>query len=266
MHVAAALPPVRPPTAPPRTRSGVIVAALLLLLGGAGYRAAVAVFGSEALEKIALPTPLSALPLTLGDWQGVEVPVSEGVQRVAGNDDFLSRTYRKALTGQSVNVYVGYTARPRTMLRHRPTVCYPSAGFSHLYTRNVSLDESRGLLAMVHSFLKSDLVETRAIVLNYYVLAGAYTIDEKSFWSASWRTPNLSGDFGRYVAQVQIMAPIVTSEEAAIEAVKSFALDSAAELRRLLPGTPEFTAAAAALGAPASAAVATPVAKGADVR
>ncbi|MCC6360763.1 MAG: EpsI family protein [Phycisphaerales bacterium] len=245
MHVAAASPPVRPPRAAPPRRSGVIVAVLLLLLGGVAYRAAVAVFGSEALEKIALPTPLSALPLTLGEWQGVEVPVSEGVQRVAGNDDFLSRTYRRALTGQSVSVYVGYTARPRTMLQHRPTVCYPSAGFSHLYTRNVSLDESHGLVGMVHSFLKSDLVETRAIVLNYYVLAGAYTIDEKSFWSVAWRTPNLSGDFGRYVAQVQVMAPIVTSEEAAVEAVKSFALDSAAELRRLLPGTPEFTAAAA---------------------
>lgn len=253
MHVAAVSPPVPPPTAPPRTRSGVIVAALLLIFGGAGYRAAVAVFGSEALEKIALPTPLSAFPLTLGDWAGTEVPVSEGVQRVAGNDDFLSRTYRKALTGQTVNVYVGYTARPRTMLRHRPTVCYVSAGFSHLGTRNVPLDPASGLKVMVHSFLKTDLVETRAIVLNYYVLAGAYTIDEGSFWSASWRTPNLSGDFGRYVAQVQVMAPIVTSEEAAIEAVKSFAIDSALELRRLLPGTPEFTAAAAGSAAAASA-------------
>lgn len=253
MHVAAAPLPAPPPASAPRRSAGVIAALLLLLLGGAAYRAAVAYFGSDALEKIALPTPLSALPLTLGDWVGTEVPVSEGVQRVAGNDDFLSRTYRKALTGQTVNVYVGYTARPRTMLRHRPTVCYPSAGFTHLGTENVTLDPASGLVGMVHSFLKTDLVETRAIVLNYYVLAGTYTIDEKSFWSAAWRTPNLAGDFGRYVAQVQIMTPIVTSEEAAIDAVKSFAVDSAADLRRLLPGTPEFTAAAAGSTVAASA-------------
>ncbi len=113
-------------------RWGVVLAGALLVAGGAGYRLLADFVGSELATQVRLDPPLATLPMHIGSWIGEDVPVREGVLRIAGNDDYVSRTYRNAETGEVVNLYIGYTARPRTMLRHRPSVCYPSAGWSPL--------------------------------------------------------------------------------------------------------------------------------------
>lgn len=118
---------------------GVIAAAVLLLAGGVGYRVVAAYVGAEMAHPIRLDPPLSSLPLVIGAWQGEEVPLREGVVRIAGNDDYVSRVYRHAETGETVSLYIGYTARPRTMLRHRPSVCYPSAGWTPLHAEEAAL-------------------------------------------------------------------------------------------------------------------------------
>ncbi len=111
---------------------GVVAAAMLLLAGGVAYRALAAYIGAELASPIRLDPPLATLPLAIGNWIGEDVPLREGVLRIAGNDDYVSRSYRHAETGAVVSLYIGYTARPRTMLRHRPSVCYPSAGWTPL--------------------------------------------------------------------------------------------------------------------------------------
>lgn len=241
--------------------SGALLAGLTLLVGGAVYRSASAALEAETSRVIRLDPPLATLPLTIGSWAGEDVPVSEGVQRIARNDDFVSRVYRDQATGESVTLFIGYTARPRTMLRHRPTICYPSAGWTHVGTQVCTVRGSTGFRAapsvpvqsaadaasahaiaesdalpvLVHHFLRTGLVEQRRVVLSYYVLCGQPTVDESSFWSMQWRTPNLARDAHRYVAQVQIAAPAPLSPEAAESAVRRFAAASAAEILRLLP-------------------------------
>lgn len=118
---------------------GVVAAAGLLLAGGVAYRALAAYVGAELATPIRLDPPLATLPLVLGPWHGEDVPVREGVLRIAGNDDYVSRSYRHGETGEVVSLYIGYTARPRTMLRHRPSVCYPSAGWAPLTTTDEQL-------------------------------------------------------------------------------------------------------------------------------
>lgn len=239
--------PVRPssiraeaaPAAPaPRPRWwGVVTAGVALVVAGMGYRALAAYIGGELAQKVQLPTPLASLPLEIGEWQGTDIPLSEGVQRIAGNDDFVNRLYVHRRTGQRVSLYVGYTARPRTMLRHRPTVCYPSAGYSLLGSRDhmaPAAGESRPV--RLHAFLKPGVRESRVLVLNFYVLNGAWTVDEDSFWSLGWRTPNLARDAARYVAQVQVSCPFTESEEAAVLDVIAFVEAAGPGLLALLPG------------------------------
>ena len=43
-------------------------------------------------------------------------------------------------------------------------------------------------------------------MLNYYIVNGQMTLTEEAFTGLGFRTPNLSGDLARYVAQVQISA------------------------------------------------------------
>ncbi|MEW6252474.1 MAG: exosortase-associated EpsI family protein [Planctomycetota bacterium] len=273
-----------------------MAALLLLLAGGALYRTTAAAVQAELSAKIRLPRPLSDLPLVLGSWEGVDVPIRESVQKIAMNDDFVHRQYRNRATGEAVSLYIAYTARPRTMLRHRPTVCYPSAGWSHLGTETIVLtplpvregsgggsssgpcritrspseptapapaaDEPRGASpgssapdpchlspdpsrlspdtvsfpTHLHTFLKADgASEARIVVLNWYVLNGRVTVDEHSFWSLRWRDPNPARDAARYVAQVQITAPLAGGPEAAAASVRSFAEQVAPAVAVLLP-------------------------------
>jgi EpsI family protein len=234
-------PPVRP-GAPPAARAtgrrwwGVATACLALVVAGAGYRAAAAYIGGELAQKVRLPTPLASLPLAIGDWQGEDMPLSAGVQRIAGNDDFVNRQYVHRRSGQRVSLYVGYTARPRTMLRHRPTVCYPSAGFSLLGTRERLVPiagQSRPV--RLHAFLQPSGPEYRVLVLNFYLLNGVWTVDEDSFWSLGWRTPNLARDATRYVAQIQVSCVLTSSEEAATADVVAFIEAVGPQLLALLP-------------------------------
>jgi len=225
---------------------GCVLAGVVLLAGGWGYRVTAAALNAELEAPIRLDPPLSSLPLVIGSWQGEDVPIRESVQKIALNDDYVNRHYRNAETGAAVNLYIGYTARPRTMLRHRPTVCYPSAGWSHLGTHAVeiplrgALPSSSGssslLPALLHVFMRPGADELRTVVLNYYVLSGRVTVDENSFWGLRWRDPNPGRNASRYVAQVQIAVPALSGTEAAERVAQAFAADAAGVILALLPG------------------------------
>jgi EpsI family protein len=215
----------------------VAIAAVVLLIGGWTDRVAASVAAEEVAAKVKLPQALGTLPLTLGAWRGEELPLSAAVQRVAQYDDFVHRRYRCAETADDVTVYIGYTARPRTMLRHRPGVCYPSAGWSGAGTRTAELPGPGGaaLPVLVNRFNKPG-GEQRCVVLNYYVLNGALTVDENSFWGLRYRDGNRNRDASRYVAQIQIMVSATIGYDAAERVAERFAAESAAEILALLPG------------------------------
>jgi len=228
---------------------------MLLLAGGVAHRVVGEYVGAELATPIRLEPPLSTLPMQIGDWQGEEVAVREGVLRIAGNDDYVSRNYRHRRTGETVHLYISYTARPRTMLRHRPSVCYPSAGWTPLIATDEVLDilgpgfpradVAVQLPVRVHWFVKTGIPEQRVVVLNYYVLNGRPTTDENSFWGLTWRDPNRRRDPTRYVAQVQLATSVRTTPEAAASTLRQFAVDSAPLILPLLPARASAAASAA---------------------
>ena len=232
---------LQPP--PQRRWLGSVAAGLLVLAGGAGYRTMAAFIGDEMAAPIQLDPPLRSLPMVIGDWQGKEIPLAESTLRIAGNDDYVNRTYRNQATGEAVGLYIAYTARPRTMLRHQPSVCYPSGGWipTGVEDLQLSLADGRLLPVRLQRFYRPGLVEQRVVVLNYYVLNGVATIDENSFWGLGWRTPNLSRDASRYVAQVQV-AVTERLDGLAARAAQAFATEVAPAAAKLLPGTAPATA------------------------
>lgn len=185
-----------------------LVALFLLLSSGITYHILATQINAVANRPVRLEKPLSSVSNQIGDWQGHDVEVSETVLKVAANDDYLMRSYTNASLRASVNLYVAYSARPRTMLGHRPSVCYPSAGYVHQETRKIEIVTSSGrrISALLHRFNKPLTGSRDTLVLNFYIVNGAFTTEEKGFSGVAWRTPNIKGDAARYVTQIQLTA------------------------------------------------------------
>lgn len=209
-----------------RTESGRISLALawvlslvVLLLSGIGYRVLASHLNAVAETPVELPVPLSGFPALIGSWVGRDMPIPANVQRVAGNDDFLNRLYVNESASQWANVYVAYSARPRTMLGHKPQVCYEGGGWVHDSTEQSEFisDSGRMVPCLVHRFHMPGLGYKEIVVLNFYIVNGQLTNDESSFSGVGWRTPNIAGDAARYVAQVQISSVLENSVRTAAE-------------------------------------------------
>lgn len=190
----------------------VLLACVVLVASGLGYRV-VAAHLDRLGKAIRLPVPLANIPMEVGPWRGEDVPMSQAVLKVAGNDDYVNRRYMNEAAGAGVNLYVAYSGDPRTMLGHRPQVCYPAAGWQHEYTTRIEITSSRGTVVpcLLHRFHMAGEAAGSVVVLNFYVLNGKVTDDEGTFSGAAWRLPNISGDIARYVTQVQISSVLEKS-------------------------------------------------------
>jgi len=195
-----------------------VLALALLIISGIFYRVLSNHFREFVDKPIILPVPLKEFPKEVGPWKGEDVPISQTILKVAGNDDYLSRLYINKSNNQWVNVYVAFTARPRTMLGHRPQVCYPASGWIHLGSEEISIKSKSGAIipCLLHRFRRPAPRHEEILVLNYYILNGRLTINEKTFDSIGYRTPNIEGDIARYVTQVQISSTMEASARNAI--------------------------------------------------
>jgi EpsI family protein len=191
-----------------RMACATIVCAAALVGSGLVYRHYAEKWQRMLAQPVKLPIPLKAFPMKVGTWQGQDVEMSEAVKKIAGNDDYISRAYVNSRTGQVVYLYVAFSGRPRNMRGHRPQVCYKGAGWNNTASDPVSVDlaDGRRMEAMMHRFDRVTPSRQAVAVLNYYVVNGQVELTEEAFTGLGFRTPNLSGDLARYVAQVQISA------------------------------------------------------------
>lgn len=207
--------------------SALILSILVLVLFGIGYRVLGYRLKLITSTPIALPVPLSEFPVQIGGWVGKDVPIPENIQRVANNDDFLNRLYVNKAGNQWANVYVAYSARPRTMRGHRPEVCYKGGGWVHDSSEETEVISESGtkIACFIHRFHMPNPNNEERVVLNFYIVNGQLTIDESCFSGVGWRTPNIAGDPARYVAQVQISSVLENSTRIAAKKMTELILD-----------------------------------------
>jgi len=183
---------------------GAVVVALIA--GGISYRLVTEKIVRLSTKRIILPVPLGRIPKEIGDWTGTDEPLSPEVERIAGNDDYINRLYVRSISGEAANLYIAYSGRPRTMVGHRPQVCYVNAGWLLDWTQRTELALEGGgrLPCLLHRFELPPPKTGEVYVLNYYILNGVTTNDEDSFAGVSWRLPNINGNPAWYVTQVQM--------------------------------------------------------------
>lgn len=206
-----------------------VSAILLLVTAGAAYR--VLASRLKRIESgVSLPVSLDAYPRRIGQWVGEDVPIPLNIQEVAGNDSFVNRLYKNKSNKEWVNVYIAYTGQARTMLGHRPRVCYVAGGWIHDGTEQSQFTTRAGreLPCLIHRFHKPSPDYEATVILNFYIINGVLTCDHRVFSGIGWRTPNIEGDPARYVAQVQISSLLENS-------TRSAAMDMADLILDLLP-------------------------------
>ena len=194
-----------------------LLALILLIIAGTAYRVTATQFDMLSEEPIYLNAPLEEFPISIGNWSGSDVSISETVLKVADNDDYLMRKYKNSVTGQFVYLYIAFSARPSTMRGHRPEVCYPGSGWVHDDSSDgeIPLDSGRSLSCLIHRFHKPLPGSGIAIVLNYYILDGRSVTNEDEFSGMKYRMVNYSRKAKRYVTQVQISSTMANSVIAA---------------------------------------------------
>lgn len=204
-----------------------VFSAVLLISSGLAYRILACRLELVVDTPIELSVPLNAFPVMVGNWVGKDVPIPENIQRVAGNDDFVNRLYVDRSTNKWANVYIAYSARPRTMVGHRPEVCYVGGGWIHDSTEQAEVISASGrkIPCLIHYFHMPAPSYEERVVLNFYIVNGQLTNDESGFSGVSWRTPNIAGNTARYVAQVQISSVLENSVRSTARDMTELILD-----------------------------------------
>jgi len=194
-------------------RLNYLLGVVVLLASGAFYRDQASQLKLVVQNPITLPVPLKAFPLIINSWAGQDIPIPDHIQRIAGNDDFINRLYINKSTNQWVNVYLAYSGNPRTMVGHKPEICYVGAGWVHDSSEQSEVLSSTGksIPCLIHHFHRPTLNRNEIIVLNFYVLNGQVISNESGFSGIGWRTPNIAGNPASYVAQAQISSVLETN-------------------------------------------------------
>lgn len=212
-------------------RWAVILALLVLAASGAGHRWLVGQY-ARATESVPIPSgTLARLPMSIGAWRGTDEPMEEEVIKATDTDDYVRRSYARG-GRELVGLWVAYGVRFRDLMPHRPEVCYPGAGWTPEWTRQVKLmaPDGREVPCTMHRFVRGALGNERMTVLNYYLVDGDYSSDVSAVRKRVWRFK--SGL--RYVTQVQISSSDSPLRGPAEQSVSDFASDSAVAIRELL--------------------------------
>lgn len=208
-----------------------ILAVVLLVSAGITYRILASGLERVVSRTIKLPVPLSTFPLQLGNWSGEDRAIpSTTLEYMKKNfaDDYFSRQYVNSITKARADVYVVYcSSRPGGILGHRPRVCYKGYGWIHDSTQ-IEQFISRGgqqIPYLIHRFHMPAPMNDQIVVLNFYILNGRPTANEKDFSSLFGRKLNIAGDLAQYVAQVQISSKLENSVRMMAKDVVDLILD-----------------------------------------
>lgn len=208
-----------------------VFAVILIVISGITYRVLASRLKLLVDTPISLPLPLSAFPMQIGNWVGKDLSIPNTTKEYMEKnfaDDFFSRRYINAESNTWADVYIVYcSSRPGGILGHQPLVCYPAHGWIHDNTESSQFTSRAGqqIPCLIHRFHKPAPMYDQTVVLNFYILNGQITADEKDFSGILGRRPNITGDPARYVAQVQISSIIENSIRTAAENMTDLVLD-----------------------------------------
>jgi EpsI family protein len=128
-----------------------------------GLAAQAALVQLNQTERPALLRSLASLPLEIGEWSGVDLPVDPDIIDRAQTSEFVSRRYEnRDHPGVAVSLWINYS-REGTNLRHTPEICLPSGGWTKIESQSrvitVPADTAGAVPVTLLSYSQGELVQ-----------------------------------------------------------------------------------------------------------
>ena len=179
---------------------------------------------------------LAEFPQGLADWQGVDVPLEDGVEEVLGATDLIQRIYTSPQNRWSVGLFVAYfSSQRRGGAIHSPKNCLPGAGWT--------IAKGGTFPLVVPGYAKPPEVNhyiiqkgsDKQVVLYWYqsqgrIIASEYSANIYLVWDAMTRN-RTDG------ALVRVVSPVLQGDEAAaLEKARSFVKEVFPHLSEYIPG------------------------------
>lgn len=181
---------------------------------------AVFTVGIDTQRALPLRAPLdTVVPIELAGYRGIDIPISEAEQQVAGMSDFVMRVYSESgetadqIAG-AFSVYVGYYEQQmQGKTIHSPKNCLPGSGWEALTSRPHVVPAPGGEVTVNRYLLQRE--DERALVLYWYqgrgrVEANEYRVKLDLLLDAALRSRSDE-------ALVRIVVPVTTTEADALE-------------------------------------------------
>jgi EpsI family protein len=71
---------------------------------------------------------VSNFPMIIGQWQGKDIPIPERDYAILETRNLIIREYKNPVSGESVILYIIYSAGDNRRALHPPEICYTGAG------------------------------------------------------------------------------------------------------------------------------------------
>lgn len=184
---------------------GVLLAAFALLHGVSHGEATVP---HQALRE---------LPLDVGNWAGVEKPLSDRILQAVGVTDYVNRFY----VGQNgfVQLYVGYYSSQRSGdTIHSPKNCLPGSGWDPVRSGYAAISLPSGPIVVNEYLIQRGL--DRQLVFYWYQGRGRVIASEYS--SKFWMVTDAISRNRTDGALVRVITPIQGSEAEARARLEDF--------------------------------------------
>jgi EpsI family protein len=119
-------------------------------------------------------TSLSDFPLSIGNWEGTNLPIDADTRELLGPGDFMSRDYFDFSQSQLVNLFIVFFPSQRQGdTIHSPKNCLPGAGWLPVDSRRIQI-EADGRRIEVNRYLVQN-ENRKAMVLYWYQAHGRVT-------------------------------------------------------------------------------------------
>jgi len=176
--------------------------------------------------------PLANFPLSLADWRGNELPMTERMVQAAGVDDYVNRIYS---VGQQlpVGLYIGYYGTQRSGdTIHSPKNCLPGSGWEPVRSGYVTVTLPGGPPIKVNEYLVAKGAETR-LVLYWYQGRGRVIASE--YAGKAWMVIDAIRLHRTDGALVRLVTPVDDGEANAQQRLVRFVGELYPQLNQFIP-------------------------------
>lgn len=191
-------------------------------------------------EAYPIKTPLSEFPITMNEWEGVEVGLEPNILTILGATEVLMRRYVTHPTPSanyptpSVWLYIGYYQSQREgKTYHSPKNCLPGSGWQIIKSERISIPIGVNRTAMINKVLIQKGLE-KEMVLYWYQDRGRVIASE--YWAKIYMVYDAVTRNRTDGAMVRISVAVNDSEEKTFQYMTGFVHKAFLNLGKYLPG------------------------------